>query len=594
MKAGVPQEKTAFGVNQLCGCGLRAVALGLQQIANGDADIIVAGGQESMSLAPHAAHLRNGVKMGDLKFIDTMIKDGLIDAFHGYHMGNTAENIAAKWQISREEQDRFAVASQNKAEAAQKAGRFKDEIVAVHGRRAARATSSSPTTNSSATARPTTRSPSCAPAFSKEGTVTAGNASGINDGAAALVVMSAAEAEAAAASRRWRASSPGRPPASIPAIMGTGPIPASRKALAGPAGRSRTSISSKPTRRSPRRRSPVNKDLGWDPAIVNVNGGAIAIGHPIGASGARVLVTLLHEMARRNAKKGLATLVHRRRHGHRDDGRALSASSGIDKGAGRRRPRSCRDETIRRGNHEQSCCRHRRHARHRRGDLQGAGGRRLHGRRHLSRQRRSRGEVQGRDRRQRLQVGRRQLRGLRRPAWRKVAKDLGPVDVLVNNAGITKDGMFHKMTPEQWYGVINTNLNSLFNMTPPGDRGHARARLRPHRSTSPRSTARRARWARSIIPPPRPATSASPRRSPRRTRSKGITVNAICPGYIATEMVMAVPQGRAGEDRSCRRSRSRRLGEPEEIARCVVFLASDDAGFITGSTLTANGGQYMA
>jgi acetyl-CoA C-acetyltransferase len=306
MKAGVPQEKTAFGINQLCGSGLRAVALGLQQIANGDADIIVAGGQESMSQAQHAAHLRNGVKMGDLKFIDTMLKDGLTDAFHGYHMGNTAENIAAKWQISREDQDRFATASQNKAEAAQKAGRFKDEIApfAVSTRKG------DIVVTEDEFIRPGTTYESLAKlraAFSKEGSVTAGNASGINDGAAALVVMTAAEAKKRGITPLARIASWATAGVD-PAIMGTGPIPASRKALARAGWSVKDLDLVEANEAFAAQALAVNKDMGWDPAIVNVNGGAIAIGHPIGASGARVLVTLLHEMARRDAKKGLATL----------------------------------------------------------------------------------------------------------------------------------------------------------------------------------------------------------------------------------------------------------------------------------------------
>jgi acetyl-CoA C-acetyltransferase len=306
MKAGVPQEKTAFTLNQLCGSGLRAVAVGLQQIANGDANIVVAGGMESMSMAPHAAHMRNGVKMGEFKYVDTMIKDGLIDAFHGYHMGNTAENIAAKWQISREEQDRFAAGSQNKAEAAQKAGKFKDEIAPFtittkkgddivvddefirHG------------TTYEALAK-------LKPAFSKDGSVTAGNASGINDGAAALVLMTAAEAEKRGVTPMARIVSWATAGVD-PAIMGTGPIPASRKALQ-KAGWSVKDLDLVEANEAFAAQAlAVNKDLGWNPDIVNVNGGAIAIGHPIGASGARVLTTLLYEMARRDAKRGLATL----------------------------------------------------------------------------------------------------------------------------------------------------------------------------------------------------------------------------------------------------------------------------------------------
>ena len=306
MKAGIPQEKTAFGLNQLCGSGLRAVALGLQQIANGDAEIIVAGGQESMSQAPHVAHLRNGVKMGEMKFLDSMLKDGLMDAFHGYHMGNTAENVAAKWQITREEQDRFATGSQNKAEAAQKAGKFKDEIApfTISTRKGDIVVTEDefirPGTTYEALAK-------LRAAFSKDGTVTAGNASGINDGAAALVVMTAAEAKKRGITPIARIASWATAGVD-PAIMGTGPIPASRKALAKAGWTVKDLDLVEANEAFAAQALAVNKDMGWDPGIVNVNGGAIAIGHPIGASGARVLVTLLHEMQRRNAKKGLATL----------------------------------------------------------------------------------------------------------------------------------------------------------------------------------------------------------------------------------------------------------------------------------------------
>ncbi len=306
MKAGIPQEATAWGVNQLCGSGLRAVALGLQQIATGDAKIIVAGGQESMSMAPHAANLRSGTKMGDMKMIDTMIKDGLTDAFYGYHMGITAENIARQWQLSREEQDQFAVASQNKAEAAQKAGRFKDEIIpfTIQTRKGDVTVDADEYIRLGATMEAMAK---LRPAFDKEGSVTAGNASGLNDGAAATVLMTEAEA-----SRRGI-----QPLARIvswatagvdPQIMGTGPIPASRKALE-KAGWSVNDLDLVEANEAfAAQACAVNKDLGWDTSIVNVNGGAIAIGHPIGASGARVLNTLLFEMRRRGARKGLATL----------------------------------------------------------------------------------------------------------------------------------------------------------------------------------------------------------------------------------------------------------------------------------------------
>ena len=306
INAGIPAGATAFGINQLCGSGLRAVALAAQQISSGDAAIVVAGGQESMTQAPHAAQLRAGQKMGDLAMVDTMIKDGLWDAFHGYHMGTTAENVAEKYQITREQQDQFAAASQRKAGEAMQAGRFKDEIapVTVKGRKGDVVISEDeypkPSTDYEVLQK-------LRPAFSKTGTVTAGNASGINDGAAVAVVMSAEEA-GSAASRRWRGSSPGPRPASIPSIMGTGPIPASRKALQKAGWSIDTLDLIEANEAFAAQACAVNKDLGWDPSKVNVNGGAIALGHPIGASGARVLNTLLFEMQKRNAKRGLATL----------------------------------------------------------------------------------------------------------------------------------------------------------------------------------------------------------------------------------------------------------------------------------------------
>ncbi|MDQ0396093.1 acetyl-CoA C-acetyltransferase [Labrys monachus] len=306
MAAGVPQEKTAWGLNQLCGSGLRAVALGLQQIANGDASIIVAGGQESMSLAPHVAHLRAGTKMGDMKFLDSMLKDGLLDAFHGYHMGITAENVATRWQITREDQDAFAVGSQNKAEAAQKAGRFKDEIapVTVPGRKGDVVVDADEYPRHGATLDGMAK---LRPAFSKEGTVTAGNASGLNDGAAAVVLMSAKDAERRGLTPLARIVSWATAGVD-PAVMGSGPIPASRRALE-KAGWSVGDLDLVEANEAFAAQAlAVNKDMGWDPSIVNVNGGAIALGHPIGASGARVLVTLLHELARRGGSKGLATL----------------------------------------------------------------------------------------------------------------------------------------------------------------------------------------------------------------------------------------------------------------------------------------------
>ena len=304
--AGVPVESPAWSLNQLCGSGLRAVALAAQQISGGDAAIVVAGGQESMSQAPHAAHLRNGQKMGDLGFVDIMIKDGLWDAFHGYHMGQTAENIAARWQITREDQDRFAVGSQNKAEAAQKSGRFTSEIapVTIKGRKGDTIVDQDEFIRHGVTYDAIS---SLRPAFTKEGSVTAANASGINDGAAALVLMTADEAARRGLKPMARIASWAHAGVE-PEIMGTGPIPASRKALE-KAGWKVSDLDLVESNEAFAAQSlSVVRELGLDSAKVNVNGGAIAIGHPIGASGARILTTLLYEMQRSGAKKGLATL----------------------------------------------------------------------------------------------------------------------------------------------------------------------------------------------------------------------------------------------------------------------------------------------
>jgi acetyl-CoA C-acetyltransferase len=306
VNAGIPVETPAWGLNQVCGSGLRAVATGAQQIVLGLSDVVVAGGQESMSQAPHAAHLRNGVKMGNLDLIDTMIKDGLWDIFNGYHMGVTAENVAKKWQITREEQDKFAVASQNKAEAARKAGKFKDEIVPVtiKTRKGDVVVDQDEYIREGANLEGVAK---LRPAFDKEGTVTAGNASGINDGAAVVVLMTAEEAKKRGLKPLARIASWAQAGVD-PAIMGSGPIPASRKALekAGWSPQDLDLIEANEAFAA--QACAVNKDLGWDTDKVNVNGGAIAIGHPIGASGARVLVTLLHEMQKQDAKKGLTTL----------------------------------------------------------------------------------------------------------------------------------------------------------------------------------------------------------------------------------------------------------------------------------------------
>ncbi|MEO1493568.1 MAG: acetyl-CoA C-acetyltransferase [Pseudomonadota bacterium] len=306
INAGLPQESAAWGINQVCGSGLRAVALGAQHIQLGDAGIVVAGGQESMSLSPHVAHMRAGTKMGDVKFVDSMIKDGLWDAFNGYHMGTTAENVAEKWQISRDQQDEFAVASQNKAEAAQKAGRFADEIAPfiVKHRKGDITVDQDEYIRHGATIEAMQK---LRPAFSKDGSVTAANASGLNDGAAVAVLMSSDEAEKRGVEPLARIVSYATAGLD-PAIMGVGPVYASRKALDKAGWKVEDLDLVEANEAFAAQACAVNKDMGWDPEIVNVNGGAIAIGHPIGASGARVLNTLLFEMKRRDAKKGLATL----------------------------------------------------------------------------------------------------------------------------------------------------------------------------------------------------------------------------------------------------------------------------------------------
>ncbi len=304
--AGIPDSKTAFGINQVCGSGLRAVALAAQQISSGESSIVIAGGQESMSLSAHAAYLRAGTKMGDVGFVDTMIKDGLWDAFNGYHMGVTAENVARAWQITREEQDALALGSQLKASAAQKAGRFKDEIVPVKlsTRKGEVVVEQDEYIRHDASPESMAK---LKPAFTKDGTVTAGNASGINDGAAALVVMSAAEAAKRGLTPMARIASFATAGVD-PALMGSGPIPASQKALARAGWKVGELDLIEANEAFAAQAGAVNKELGLDPAKVNVNGGAIAIGHPIGASGARILTTLLFEMGRRDARKGLATL----------------------------------------------------------------------------------------------------------------------------------------------------------------------------------------------------------------------------------------------------------------------------------------------
>ena len=450
INAGVPVESPAWSLNQLCGSGLRAVALGAQQIAQGDAAIVVAGGQESMSQSPHAANVRSGQKMGDLSFVDTMIKDGLWDAFHGYHMGQTAENIASRWQITRDDQDRFAVASQNKAEAAQKAGRFKDEIapVTIKGRKGDTVVDADEYVRHGVTLESVS---GLRPAFSKEGSVTAANASGINDGAAALVLMSAEEASRRGLKPLARIASWAHAGVE-PAIMGTGPIPASRKALE-KAGWSVGDLDLVESNEAFAAQSlAVVRELGLDPEKVNVNGGAIAIGHPIGASGARILTTLLHEMKRARREEGPRHPLRRRRHGrgHVRRGRLNE----------RRRQQKSKGESVM--NRVAFVT----------GGTRGIG-KAISARLKAAGYKVAAGYAGNEVAAQACadELGVKVVKGNVSSfadcveAVKSVQAAFGPVDVLVNNAGITRDAMLHRMSEDQWNEVIRVNLASIFNMT---------------------------------------------------------------------------------------------------------------------------------
>ncbi len=538
--------------------------------------------------------------MGDVKFTDTMIVDGLTDAFNNYHMGLTAENVAKKWQITREEQDAFAVASQNKAEAAQKAGRFKDEIVAytVSTRKGDVIVDADEYIKHGVTLESVAK---LKPAFSKDGTVTAANASGINDGAAALVVMSAAEAKRRGLTPLARIASWATAGVD-PAVMGSGPIPASRRALEKAGWKVSDLDLIEANEAFAAQAIAVNKDLGWDPAIVNVNGGAIAIGHPIGASGARVLTTLLHEMARRGGKTRPRHAVHRRRHGHRADGGAVSRgprafrlayASGMV--ASLKGSRSDVRDFVKQAHQRRITWLEQQSSQAARAASARRFPRRL--RRPATRSRRITPAMTKPPASSKPRPAFRSTNSTCRtstpapPASRQIEKDLGPVEILVNNAGITKDGVFHRMTLEQWNAVIGTNLNSLFNVTRPvinGMRERGFGRIIVISSIN----GQKGQAGQTNYSASKAGDIGFVKALAQENAAKGVTVNAIAPGYIATEMVLAVPK-EVLDKHIIPYIAVGRLGEPEEIARAVVFLASDDAGFITGSTLTINGGQYL-
>ena len=524
-----------------------------------------------------------------------MIKDGLWDAFNGYHMGNTAENVARQCQITRDEQDEFAVASQNKAEAAKKAGRSRTRSRPSRSR-PARATSWSPMTSTSSDGATLESLTKLRPAFEKDGTVTAGNASGINDGAAAVVLMSLAEAEKRGIKPLARIVSWAHAGVD-PSIMGTGPIPASKKALE-KAGWTVDDLDLIEANEAfAAQACAVNKGLGWDTSKVNVNGGAIAIGHPIGASGARVLNTLLFEMQRRDAKKGLATLCI---------GGGMGVAMCVRARLSSRGPASISGPDPR---------------------LSGAFKNNV-----------SKDPSQGENLMARVALVTGGTRGIGHaisvalkaagysvaanyagndeaankfkaetgiPVFKwyvadydacvagvqKVEAELGPIDVLVNNAGITRDNMFHKMTREEWDAVIGTNLNGLFNMTHPvfpGMRGRGFGRIINISSIN----GQKGQMGQVNYSAAKAGDLGFTKALAQEGAFKGVTVNAVCPGYIGTEMVRAIDP-KVLETRIVPQIPVGRLGEPEEIARVVTFLASDDAGFITGSTISANGGQTM-
>ena len=525
-----------------------------------------------MSQAPHCIHLRNGVKMGDAELVDTMIRDGLWDAFNGYHMGNTAENVAQRWQITRDQQDAFAAASQAKAEAAQKAGRFKDEIVPVKiaTRRGETVVDTDEHPKHGTTVEVLSK---LRPAFDKNGTVTAGNASGINDGAAAVVLMTAAEAEKRGVKPLARIVSWATAGVD-PAIMGSGPIPASRMALK-KAGWSADSLDLIEANEAfAAQACAVNKDLGWDVQRVNVNGGAIALGHPIGASGARVLVTLLHEMQRRNVQQGPRHLVHRRRDGDRDVRRARLESN--LKANGRNTWRGWRWSPAGRA---ASAGRFR-------WRLKNAGYRvaaNYAGNDQAAQQFK---EETG------IPVFKFDVADFNACAEgvKAIEAELGPIEVLVNNAGITRDSTMHRMSCEQWNAVIQTNLSSCFNMSRAvidGMRSRGFGRIVNIGSINGQA----GQYGQVNYAAAKSGIHGFTKALAQEGAARGITVNAVAPGYVDTDMVRAVPADVL--EKIIARIPVGRLGKAEDISRTVLFLVADDADFITGSTLSVNGGQHM-
>ena len=584
MSAGLPQETTAWGLNQLCGSGLRAVAVGMQQILAGDAEIIIAGGQENMTMAPHCAYLRAGHKLGDYKMIDSMMKDGLLDAFHGYHMGNTAENIARKWQITRDAQDRFAVASQNKAEKAQKEGQFDAEITPVKTmmRKQEKIIDQDEYIRHGVTLETIAN---LRPAFDKEGTVTPANASGINDGAAAVLLMKAAQAEKRGITPLARIVSWATAGVD-PAIMGTGPIPASCKALA-KAGWTVDDLELVEANEAfAVQACAVNREMGWDPSIVNVNGGAIAIGHPIGASGCRVLLTLLYEMQKTQRQERACDLMYRRRNGRCNV--RCARLTGLNNPAQINDKRSITKE--KRNMSEIALVS---------GGTRGIGAA-------IAKELVARGVTVGVTYLYNEEVAQKFQKetGIGAYKWdvgdqqacfdgiAQVTADLGPIDILVNNAGITRDAMMHKMTGEKWNAVINANLNSMFYMSRSvieAMRERGGGRIINISSVN----GQKGQMGQTNYSAAKAGIIGFTKALAQENARKNIAVNCVCPGYIATDMVNAMPE--KIQDSIRQTIPMGRFGTAEEIAGIVAYLACDpSAAYCCGSIMTINGGLHMA
>src|SRR6266403_895266 len=587
IKGGLPQSVPAMTINAVCGSGLKAVMLGAQAIRDGDSKIVIAGGQESMSMAPHLLPgSRDGQRMGDWKLVDSMIVDGLLDVYNKYHMGITAENVAKKYEISREKQDMLALHSQQKAAAAQEAGRFKDEIVpfSIAQKKGDPIIFASDEfinkkTNAEALA-------GLRPAFDKDGTVTAGNASGLNDGAAGVVLMTAQNAAQLDLKPLARIASYATV-ALDPSIMGMGPVPASKKALQRAGWKPQDLDLLEINEAFAAQACAVNNEMGWDTSKVNVNGGAIAIGHPIGASGCRILVTLLHEMIRRDAKKGLASLCI---------GGGMGVALAVE--------RSVEGSKTR---HINTSSEHYMATTKRialvTGGMGGLG-------EAICIKLAKLGDTVATTYSPTNMKSQEWLTSMKEQGYqfyaypcdvtdwdscqaciRKVSEDLGPVDVLVNNAGVTRDMTFKKMDKSNWDAVMHANLDSCFNMTKQVcdgmmDRGWGRV------INISSVNGQKGALGQTNYSAAKAGMHGFTKALALEVVRKGVTVNTISPGYIGTKMVMAIPK-EVLDSKIIPQIPMGRLGKPEEVAGLVAYLASEEAAFVTGANIAINGGQHM-